>query len=601
MSRKKHACLLLLLAVPALGGAAGPNASGDVGAAITAITSLTISPTVPVDIPGGAPNASLADAARFAWQEFIALNWPALAGKRDVPDGAQPFGAANVPLVWQTFRNKVEIYPGTGAPHGYAANKPDLGYNDPPRYIYSSTPDPNDPTDNPGIGGPYPGLAPGQVPACPGQGAVPQPAWVNLDEATQIGLDTMYAGAGPSGTPGQQFLFLAKANHVEYDYVVPKSWYDGVNDTQGLSGTIAPIAAATQSYLAQYKKNPPAGSSQYVSFPNGTIEVKSAWRQLTQDEARNGRWVTARARYYELQSNGRYPCWREATFGLAALHIIHKTPSAPYFVFATFGQADNLKNRAGQVVENDDGKIINPPSPQRFLSPEISSKNATSANPANASSIQALTPKEARCTEPERGQKLYYKNTPGTPTPQGPVCVDQRRHSIPAEVIAVNQQAHGTLQSYLRTPDSPWLHYKLVNVQSKPIDKPTPGQDYRGPDAATYYLANIVVETDYNLQTFSGQFQAPLNKPNQNVPTSNLITDWSNSGARFHNLYHAGNQYNMGGCMGCHGNAQVTGGTDFSFILLFQRDFQPDHATGTGGQLLSVPKYLVPLTRRSAQ
>jgi hypothetical protein len=24
---------------------------------------------------------------------------------------------------------------------------------------------------------------------------------------------------------------------------------------------------------------------------------------------------------------------------------------------------------------------------------------------------------------------------------------------------------------------------------------------------------------------------------------------------------------NMGGCMGCHGNAQVTKGTDFSFIL----------------------------------
>ena len=36
-----------------------------------------VSPDVPSDIPGGAPSASLQTAAVFAWQEFIALNWPA--------------------------------------------------------------------------------------------------------------------------------------------------------------------------------------------------------------------------------------------------------------------------------------------------------------------------------------------------------------------------------------------------------------------------------------------------------------------------------------------------------------------------------------------
>ena len=35
---------------------------------------IAISPSLPPDIPGGAGNATITDAAVFAWQEFIALN-----------------------------------------------------------------------------------------------------------------------------------------------------------------------------------------------------------------------------------------------------------------------------------------------------------------------------------------------------------------------------------------------------------------------------------------------------------------------------------------------------------------------------------------------
>src|ERR1700750_2391574 len=68
-----------------------------------------ISPNVPGDILGGAPNATLVNAALFAWQEFIALNWPAnVANGREAPDLSQKFGnnatANGSPLVWQTMR-----------------------------------------------------------------------------------------------------------------------------------------------------------------------------------------------------------------------------------------------------------------------------------------------------------------------------------------------------------------------------------------------------------------------------------------------------------------------------------------------------------------
>ncbi len=97
------------------------------------------------DIPGGAQNANLTQAAVFAWQEFIGLNWPAAAGTRETPDRSQFFGqngtAGGSPLVWETFRAKVELFPGNGSasqgPHGWDAGPPSYGYGEPPAYIYN--------------------------------------------------------------------------------------------------------------------------------------------------------------------------------------------------------------------------------------------------------------------------------------------------------------------------------------------------------------------------------------------------------------------------------------------------------------------------------
>jgi hypothetical protein len=77
---------------------------------------ITISAQVPADIPGGAQSATLEDAAVFAWQEFIALHWPAVAqtgaaGNRETPDMNKKFGQVDppfgTPLVWETFRHKI--------------------------------------------------------------------------------------------------------------------------------------------------------------------------------------------------------------------------------------------------------------------------------------------------------------------------------------------------------------------------------------------------------------------------------------------------------------------------------------------------------------
>jgi hypothetical protein len=216
---------------------ASPSSCGPVTLTVDRNSSPWLPPT---DIKGGAASATLLDASVFAWQEFIALNWPAVAqtgqvNTRDQPDPTVAFGNSSGPLVWHTFRHKVEIFPGMGQPPGYPGSNASTyyGYDAPPQYIYQASA-----TPNPGNGQPWIIPSNGQIPSfaslsgpTPTPTASPAPVpWINLDEQSEIGLNTMYAGALTSANlpfPEQQILFLAKANRAEYTYVAANKWWDG--------------------------------------------------------------------------------------------------------------------------------------------------------------------------------------------------------------------------------------------------------------------------------------------------------------------------------------------------------------------------------------
>src|SRR5438045_6527255 len=76
-----------------------PQPAMRLGAAPASGTAISIPPPgqpppqVIGDIPGGAPNASLAQAAVFAWNEFIAATWPGQPTNRDVPAPNGIYGA----------------------------------------------------------------------------------------------------------------------------------------------------------------------------------------------------------------------------------------------------------------------------------------------------------------------------------------------------------------------------------------------------------------------------------------------------------------------------------------------------------------------------
>ena len=347
------------------------------------------------------------------------------------------------------------------------------------------------------------------------------------------------------------------------------------------------VVKATTAYLEKNQASPPAGSKDLVSLPNGTIEVKAAWRPLNPSEISSGRFHTQTVRFYEKNQSGSY-CYRNATWGLVALHIIQKTPSAPYFIYATFEQADNLLTASGKPVEDADGNMLMNPAtattPQVCLVDPKPNPPGTSDAPSTSGSViltdDPTTCKPAKspnyCGAP--GDQLYYRNAtfkpPNDQPSAGNICVNKRDEAIPDYVINANKKAHSAIASYLKQHNiasAPWPAYKLVNVQYYPYDKiPDPnvpnGSPYTAkppytaanPASSSYYMANIVVETNRSLQLFAGGL------------SPNITTEWNQNATPHKNSYYGGKFYNMGGCMGCHGsqgqNPEGQAG-DFSVIL----------------------------------
>lgn len=67
---------------------------------------LQVSPTPK---PSTNFNVTQRSADIFSWQEFIALNWPALAGSRGEPDPDKKIGDPG-PRVWETWKEEYEVY-----------------------------------------------------------------------------------------------------------------------------------------------------------------------------------------------------------------------------------------------------------------------------------------------------------------------------------------------------------------------------------------------------------------------------------------------------------------------------------------------------------
>jgi cytochrome c len=232
----------------------------------------------------------------FSWQEFMAVNWPALAGRRGEPDWNKKI-ADSGPRVWETWKEEYEVY----LPDG---QKP-KSWNDPE---------------------PVP-------PAC---GGGTTKLFFRTQKIDDVVDSTVQAAAADGTLPatltdqqGHLVRYEIRLNKVMFDYIVEHKLYNA-NVQTGVNS---------------------------VTFPDGGILIKAAWRELTPNEEFQFHTVTACV--CDKGKDGKLTNCQKKRMGLVGFHITQKTPSAPQWVWSTFEQVNNVPGHAANGPTSFNNRFCN--------------------------------------------------------------------------------------------------------------------------------------------------------------------------------------------------------------------------------------------------
>lgn len=513
---------------------------------ITAANMTAAQPQIPSDLYRTNNQVDHGQAAIFAWLEFIALAAPtAKPPMRGVPGAAfsSVLGGTNstYPLVFETYQHRSELFPFNAVAAASPNASPTPGVTRPqpwdstPKYVY-------DPQPTPAPGADY-------------------TLFNNLDEASQIFQNHLFFPNANDPKNPFQVLFEAKVNQLEWQYVTNTCQTDASNNCQ-------------------------LTLSQSLILPNGTMEIKVAWRPVTSIETSQlSRYHIAKVITYTGDTNGN-PVAHNDDYALIGLHIIHKTANYPSFIFATFEQVDQFTNQVTKQPSGVEFLTLYPapdpgqsPTPLPTPTPYQSGSYYFAVDPGGYSAQPSPSPGTfAATTNPTR---VFDVNNPfawpnGTQTSFTPVPnVSTNGKLLPVvlpptsttAVENVNQQVSALITQLINQGTLPkdfvWQYYKLTGVQAIPTSDETTDD---------YYLANIVVESSQaGIQLFRGGLsQNPSFEPVPNVRNKINVNDTASN-----------QKYSMGGCMGCHGAAQGEGG-DFSFLVSTgQGGFNVDTIVGT--------------------
>ena len=220
----------------------------------------------------------------FSWQEFIALNWPAVAGMRGEPDVNKKISDPG-PRVWETWKEEYEVYLKDGAK---------------PRPWNDTEP----------------------VPTACASGATK--VFFRTQKIDDVVDSTLQAAAATGTLPatltdrkGRLVRYEIRLNKVLFEYIVKHELYNA--NVQKLAKS--------------------------VEFPDGSILIKAAWREVSPAEEKLFHTVTACV--CDQDTDGKMVNCHKQRMGLVGFHITAKTPFAPQWVWSTFEQVNNVP---GSVV-----------------------------------------------------------------------------------------------------------------------------------------------------------------------------------------------------------------------------------------------------------
>ncbi|RKH19246.1 hypothetical protein D7X74_07460 [Corallococcus sp. CA047B] len=513
------------------------------GAPIT-VTDLTTSATLPAEPPPYDGSISREEYARFAWRQFIYLNSPVQriydpsppAGMIAVVRGTisadpeytfldsgspdfyetgtrkfgGPFPLGRNHLIWETFAHRSELFPANAPPKGDLKSLS-------PQYNFAN-------------------VTVGRV--------SDMIRFNNLDENTQISQNQIFFpknGSTPSANPydDHMIFFEAKVNQAEHDYI------------KKTLGNTYPEEADVHNAIPRIEFPPNVGSPVPAGAQSAdeSIEVKAAWREMTDELIKSRRYHTAEATYYVNGGNGPEP--RVGTFGLVGLHILRKMKNYPAFIYTTFEHVDNLqkpdKSPTGlYVVTLYDTMNYKPP---------ITKPVQAMVNTGAGHFQSVALPLEGQVNA-ANGYPIIDGSFQVRPPLAGPITVEPSQ----AMTIAVNNVNAEVLQAMGKDDEfekTVWPYYRLAGIQIVPVNENSVTSTGE-PDPLTedFYLANTVIESSRSgVQLFKGAVADPGLRgaaPNQ------LINDRSKPNVRQVRGLDPSTYDTvvMGGCMGCHGNAQ---------------------------------------------
>jgi hypothetical protein len=340
------AALLITLSIAFFGAAPQPSTTAS-NPAVTDGTALpeppppTVSETIPpdVEIPAGFPATEIPIAYfdDLSWRTFLAANWPAVEGKRGVPDLDKKLGDKCKAVVWETWKAAYEVF----QPHGERPSE----------------------WDSFEAGSPCKDIARADV----GKAKV-LVAFSNfgpvLEDFNQAGF-----GEVPVGP-----LVAQNRTYVRYEVRMNKVQYNFIRGD--------PSDPKTARYLRQ---NLPPADGAPLNFPFDSIEVKAAWREFRLPEE------DLLDRYYHVEAllvDRQTRTYAKKTMGLVGLHIVHKTPSRPQWVWSTFEHVDNVAVGPGAPPKTrptfNDPDGLQQGDSVNVLPPPINAVNPPQANPKPA-------------------------------------------------------------------------------------------------------------------------------------------------------------------------------------------------------------------------
>lgn len=376
--------------------------------------------TLPLDLP---PNPTQSDADIFAWKTFVALNRPALPGRRGVPDPGRKIGEPG-PVVWETWKSPDEIfYPDGRQPPGWEQ----YGGEVPPACRQTGTP------------GPAAGdLILSSTSKAP-------------DGIANDALRLAKQAVGGTLTDQNRNLvrYEIRMNRTIFEDIVVKGYYNAEQQDKARS----------------------------IQFPTEVMEIKAAWREITD---RDGAEIRKRfyrriALIYTPASDGNPASCVKREVGLIGLHITHKTPSRPQWIWATFEQVDNVP------------PFESAPPPGRQLPYSFN----------NPGCLPQMCP-------PNRSTEKNGKPS-GIPTQVTRVV------NVGEDARKINPVWQQLLAREVK--DSPFQYYQLVDVQwpqapaQRPAGNPTPGL-VANTSMETYVPESSCINCHFTARTLSGRLSS---------------------------------------------------------------------------------------------